>query len=105
MLTKSYKLLLLIVLSLSSFSTFGQVHRTDQIEVELLSETTNVVPGETLWLAIRLKPIGTGTPIGNLAATAARLRAQANGVCPLARAPARLNGLFLSGRHSPAVTL
>jgi thiol:disulfide interchange protein DsbD len=57
MLTKSYKLLLLIFLSLSSFSTFGQVHRTDQIEVELLSETTNVVPGETLWLAIRLKPI------------------------------------------------
>ena len=57
MLSKYYKPLLLIVLSLISFSALGQVHRTDQIEVELLSETTNVVPGETLWLAIRLKPI------------------------------------------------
>ena len=105
MLTKSYKLLLLIFLSLSSFSTFGQVHRTDQIEVELLSETTNVVPGETLWLAIRLKPIEHWHTFGNLAATAARLRAQVNGVCPLARAPARLNGQSLSGRRSPAATL
>ena len=35
----------------------GQIHKTDQIEVELISETTNVVPGETLWLAIRLDPI------------------------------------------------
>ncbi len=57
MLIKSYKLLLLIIFSFSSITSFAQVHRTDQIEVELLAETTNVVPGETLWLAIRLKPI------------------------------------------------
>ena len=38
-------------------SSYGQVHQTDQIEVELISETSNVVAGETLWLAIRLKPI------------------------------------------------
>lgn len=49
----------LISLSLLVFSTalMGQVHKTDQIEVELISETTNVVPGQTLWLAIRLDPI------------------------------------------------
>ena len=49
----------LISLSLLIFSAsiFGQVHKTDQIEVELVSETTNVVPGETLWLAVRLNPI------------------------------------------------
>lgn len=35
----------------------AQIHKTDQIEVELISETSNVVPGETLWLAIRLDPI------------------------------------------------
>lgn len=35
----------------------AQVHTTEQIQVELVAETTNVVPGETLWLAIRLKPI------------------------------------------------
>jgi len=49
----------LIFISLVLFSSLGsaQVHRTDQIEVELLAETLSVVPGETLWLAIRLKPI------------------------------------------------
>ncbi|MEX0619092.1 MAG: protein-disulfide reductase DsbD domain-containing protein [Pseudohongiellaceae bacterium] len=35
----------------------ANVLETDQIEVELIAETTNVVPGETLWLAIRLDPI------------------------------------------------
>ncbi|MFM1895156.1 MAG: hypothetical protein RLZZ385_230 [Pseudomonadota bacterium] len=35
----------------------AQVHSTEQIEVELIAETTAVVPGETLWLAIRLDPI------------------------------------------------
>ncbi|MCY4357051.1 MAG: protein-disulfide reductase DsbD family protein [Gammaproteobacteria bacterium] len=35
----------------------GQIHSTEQIEVELIAETTNVVPGETTWLAIRLDPI------------------------------------------------
>ncbi len=38
-------------------SSLAQLHKTDQIEVELVSETSNVVPGETLWLAIRLDPI------------------------------------------------
>jgi len=42
---------------LSAVSSYGQVHSTDQIEVELVSETTNVVPGETFWLGIRLDPI------------------------------------------------
>lgn len=35
----------------------AQVYETDQIQVELIAETTNVVPGQTLWLAIRLDPI------------------------------------------------
>ena len=35
----------------------AQVHSTEQIEVELVAETTTVVPGETLWLGIRLDPI------------------------------------------------
>ncbi len=49
----------LILLSYLLFTSFlyGQVHSTDQIEVELISETTHVVPGETTWLAIRLDPI------------------------------------------------
>lgn len=38
-------------------SSYGQIHQTEQIEVELVSETSEVVAGETLWLAIRLKPI------------------------------------------------
>jgi len=51
------KLLIIITFSLVSVASFAQIHRTDQIEVELVAETTNVVPGETLWLAIRLQPI------------------------------------------------
>ena len=35
----------------------GQTHKTDQIEVDLVSETTTVVPGETFWLGMRLDPI------------------------------------------------
>lgn len=48
-----------ILLGLMLFSGLasGQVHKTDQIEVELVSETTNVVPGQNFWLAIRLDPI------------------------------------------------
>ena len=42
---------------LLAVSSYGQLHSTDQIEVELVSETTNVVPGETFWLGIRLDPI------------------------------------------------
>ena len=35
----------------------ARIHTTEQIEVELVAETTSVVPGETTWLAIRLDPI------------------------------------------------
>jgi thiol:disulfide interchange protein len=51
------KSLISIGLFIFSANVFGQIYKTDQIEVELISETTNVVPGETLWLAIRLDPI------------------------------------------------
>ena len=51
------KLLILLFLSVSSLGIQAQLHKTDQIEVQLLSETTNVVPGEFFWLAIRLDPI------------------------------------------------
>ena len=47
----------LLVFCLAGFGLEGQVHSTEQIEVELLAETTTVVPGETLWLGIRLDPI------------------------------------------------
>ena len=49
--------LVLLGLMTVAASSYGQVYRSDQIEVELIAETRNVVPGETLWLAIRLKPI------------------------------------------------
>lgn len=49
--------LIFIMFLLMAASSQAQIHKTDQIEVELISETTNVVPGETLWLAIRLQPI------------------------------------------------
>jgi thiol:disulfide interchange protein DsbD len=51
------KLLILLFLSVCSLGIQAQLHKTDQIEVQLLSETTNVVPGEFFWLAIRLDPI------------------------------------------------
>ena len=54
--TISKALILLNSLLFTSF-LYGQVHSTDQIEVELISEATHVVPGETTWLAIRLDPI------------------------------------------------
>jgi thiol:disulfide interchange protein len=57
MLHLKIKYLISLSLLIFSASIFGQVHKTDQIEVELVSETTNVVPGETLWLAVRLNPI------------------------------------------------
>ena len=49
----------LILLNFYALSTasLGQAYKTDQIEVELVSESKTVVPGETLWLAIRLDPI------------------------------------------------
>lgn len=46
-----------LALSQADPAELSSIHRTDQIEVELVAETTNVVPGETLWLAIRLDPI------------------------------------------------
>ena len=51
------KLLIFIVSSLFAMAANAQVYQTDQIEVELVSETLNVVPGQTTWLAIRLNPI------------------------------------------------
>ncbi len=55
--TKLHNFLIFISFILVAGSSQAQIHKTDQIEVELISETTNVVPGETLWLAIRLDPI------------------------------------------------
>lgn len=52
-----HNFLILIGFILVSGIAQAQIHKTDQIEVELISETSNVVPGETLWLAIRLDPI------------------------------------------------
>lgn len=51
------KILIMMGFMAVALSAHGQIHKTDQIEVELISETTNVVPGETFWLAIRLDPI------------------------------------------------
>ncbi|MYA66867.1 MAG: hypothetical protein F4Y22_06315 [Gammaproteobacteria bacterium] len=47
----------LLVLCLAGIGLKAQVHSTEQIEVELVAETTTAVPGETLWLGIRLDPI------------------------------------------------
>ncbi len=49
--------LIFISFMLTASSSLAQLHKTDQIEVELISETSNVVAGETLWLAIRLDPV------------------------------------------------
>ncbi len=57
MLNKFRNLLISIAIIAISGGAVGQVHKTEQIEVELVSESLNVVPGETLWLAIRLDPI------------------------------------------------
>ena len=51
------RLSILLVLCLAGFGLKAQVHSTEQIEVELVAETVNVAPGETLWLGIRLDPI------------------------------------------------
>ena len=57
MLKYFYKILILFSFYSLSAASSGQVYKTDQIEVELVSESKTVVPGETLWLAIRLDPI------------------------------------------------
>lgn len=49
--------LIFIMFLLVAASSQAQIYKSDQIEVELISETTNVVPGQTLWLGIRLQPI------------------------------------------------
>ena len=51
------RLAALFALSLASPGIAAQVHSTEQIEVEFVAETATVVPGETLWLGIRLDPI------------------------------------------------
>ena len=57
MVEKFSKLLIFIgIFALAAVSS-GQTHKTDQIEVDLVSETTTVVPGEIFWLGIRLDPI------------------------------------------------
>ena len=40
------------------FTSVGhaEVFQGEEIEVELVAETSNVAPGQTLWLAVRLKP-------------------------------------------------
>jgi len=50
-------ILIMLGFSLLWAQAQAQVHQTDQITVELISETTTVVPGETTWLAVRLDPI------------------------------------------------
>ena len=52
----AYKLLINLILFGLASTGYGQVHKTAQIVLELISETTNVVAGETLWLGIRLDP-------------------------------------------------
>ena len=52
-----HKLLISMSFIAFSASSYGQMHKTDQIEVDLISETLVVVPGETFWLGIRLDPI------------------------------------------------
>ncbi len=52
-----FQTLVLPLLLLAAFGLKAQVYSSEQIEVELVAETTNVVPGETLWLAVRLDPI------------------------------------------------
>ncbi len=51
------KALIIMLFMLVSSAGSAQIYKSDQIEVELVAETLSVVPGETLWLAIRLKPI------------------------------------------------
>ena len=50
------KSLILLLILLLPGVVGGQVHRTEQIEVELVAESRVAVAGETLWLGIRLKP-------------------------------------------------
>ncbi|MFT4816399.1 MAG: hypothetical protein ACI9IQ_001898, partial [Cyclobacteriaceae bacterium] len=44
--TKLHNFLIFLGFILAAGSAQAQIHKTDQIEVELVSETSNVVPGE-----------------------------------------------------------
>ncbi len=57
MLKALHNILIFMSFIVLATNSYGQVHSTDQIEVELVSETMNVVPGETFWLGVRLDPI------------------------------------------------
>jgi thiol:disulfide interchange protein/DsbC/DsbD-like thiol-disulfide interchange protein len=50
-----YSFIYMVALILSS-AAYADVVQEQQIEVELVSETLNAAPGQTLWVAIRLKP-------------------------------------------------
>ena len=52
-----HKALITLIFMVLSGVSYGQIHKTEQIEVDLVSETSTVVPGETFWLGIRLDPI------------------------------------------------
>lgn len=47
---------LFISLAMVGVSAHAQVFEGEEIDVELIAESQNVVPGETLWTAIRLNP-------------------------------------------------
>lgn len=49
-------LLILGFLALLPALSHAEPFKGEEIEVELISESTNVVPGQTLWLALRLTP-------------------------------------------------
>jgi thiol:disulfide interchange protein/DsbC/DsbD-like thiol-disulfide interchange protein len=51
-----YSLIYFIGLISTAAATHADVVQGEQIEVELVSETLNVAPGQTLWVAIRLTP-------------------------------------------------
>jgi len=58
MLTKHLtSLLVLVAATFVGGAVQPQVYSTDQIQVELIAEPLEVVPGEILWLAIRLDPL------------------------------------------------
>jgi len=51
-----YSFIYIVGLILSSAAAYSDVVQGQQIEVELVSETLNAAPGQTLWVAIRLTP-------------------------------------------------
>jgi len=47
---------LFVMMMALSQTAAANVYHGDEMDVELVSESANVVPGETLWVAVRLKP-------------------------------------------------